>query len=50
MASARDIKALGLIGLECIPGHETVVSMILSNTYSTITPCVYDTFVTIYLF
>ena len=47
MASARDVKALGLIGLECTPGHEIVVSMILPNTHSTITPCVYGTFVTI---
>ena len=47
MVSARDAKALGLIELECIPDHEIVISIILSNTHSIITLCVYNTFVTL---
>ena len=48
MVSARDIKALGLIGLECTSNHETVMLIILSNTHSIITSCVYNTFVILF--
>ena len=47
MASARDIKALDLIELECTLNYKIVILIILLNTYSIITLYIYNTFVTL---